>query len=135
MSLFRKLLGVLRGGVDPSLEGTNVKSLSTLDALDACLSASKETPAFIFKHSTACPISSEAYRHVAAYADSAAPDEPGVYLVKVIEERPVSNKIAEVLGVAHKSPQLILVKGGACVWTASHHGIREERIREAIGSR
>jgi len=121
--------------VNPSLEGTNVEPLSSLDALDACLSASNETPAFIFKHSTACPVSSEAYRQVAAYAERAAPDEPKVYLVKVIEERPVSNKIAEVLGVAHKSPQLILVKSGECVWTASHHGIRGERIREAIGSR
>lgn len=121
--------------MDPSLEGSNVKPLSSLEDLDACLSASQESPVFIFKHSTACPLSSEAYRHVAAYAENAEAGDPPVYLVKVIEERPVSNKIAEILGVPHKSPQIILVNKGACVWTASHYGIREERIREATTTR
>lgn len=135
MSLFRNLLSLIQGGVNPSFEGTHVKPLSTLDALDACLGASNEKPLFIFKHSTACPISSEAYRYVAAYAENSAPEDPEVYVVKVIEERTVSDKIADVLGVAHKSPQLILVKRGECAWTASHYGIRAERIREAIGTR
>jgi bacillithiol system protein YtxJ len=135
MGLFRNLLGRLRGGINPPLGESNVKPLATLEALDTCLSASNERPLFIFKHSTACPISSDAYREVLTYAGATGVDDPEVHLVKVIEERPVSNKIAEVLGVVHKSPQLILVKDGQCVWTASHHGIREERIREAIGSR
>jgi len=131
MKLLRNLMSALRSGINPSLEDTNVKPLSSLEALDACLTASGDAPVFIFKHSTACPISSEAYRHVGAYAEGEDADRPDVYLVKVIEERPVSDKIAEVLGVAHRSPQLILVHNRECVWTASHYGIREERIREA----
>lgn len=40
-------------------------------------------------------------------------------LVKVIESRPVSNQIAEDLGVKHESPQVIYVKDKAKYWTAS----------------
>lgn len=135
MRIIRNILRALREGPGPSLEEANMKPLNTLESLDACMSASSERPLFIFKHSTACPISAAAYRDVAEYATAAGPEDPEVYLVKVIEERPVSNKIADVLGVVHKSPQVILVRDGKCAWTASHHGIRTERMREAADSR
>ncbi|MCL4693538.1 MAG: bacillithiol system redox-active protein YtxJ [Candidatus Hydrogenedentes bacterium] len=135
MRIIRNLLRALREGSGPSLEETTVKPLNTLESLDACLSASKARPLFIFKHSTACPISAAAYREVTEYATGTGAEDPDVYLVKVIEDRPVSNKIAEVLGVAHKSPQVILVRDGQCAWTASHHGIRTERMREAVDAR
>lgn len=106
-------------------------ALTSLDALDACLTASQQRPVFIFKHSTACPISAEAYRHVVSYASTAGPDEPEVYMVKVIEDRPVSNQIAQELQVTHKSPQLILVKDRKVSWSASHYGIDADRIRSA----
>lgn len=134
MRLLNALVDILRGGMNPPIEDGNVNPLNTLEALDACLSASSQAPVFIFKHSTACPISAAAYREVAEYVAAAAADDPPVYLVKVIEERPVSNQIAEVLGVPHKSPQIVLVRDGQCIWTASHHGIRKERLREAIGA-
>ena len=104
--------------------------LTSLNDLDACLTESAQRPLFIFKHSTACPISFEAYRQVAAYVTAAAPEDPPVYMVKVIEDRPVSNQIAESLGVAHKSPQILLVQAGTASWTASHYGITAERLRE-----
>jgi bacillithiol system protein YtxJ len=53
-------------------------------------------------------------------------------LVKVIESRPVSNQIAEDLGVKHESPQVILLKGGASYWNASHWAITEEHIHAVV---
>ena len=113
-------------------EVPHVKSLSTLESLDSCLSESVTRPVFIFKHSTACPISAEAYRHVAAYAEQANATSPEVYLVKVIEERPVSNQIADQLGLQHKSPQLILVKERKVLWSTSHYGVHADAIRDAV---
>lgn len=105
--------------------------LSSLDALDACLLASRDRPLFIFKHSTACPISAAAYREVANYLQQRGADDPDVYLVKVIEERPVSNQIADLLQLPHKSPQIILVHDGRVLWSASHYGISSEAMRKA----
>jgi bacillithiol system protein YtxJ len=97
--------------------------------LDAALEASNSDPIFLFKHSTACPISAAAYQEV----KRAAKDEvtPPLYLVLVIESRIVSNAIAKRLGVIHKSPQLILVDRGEAKWDVSHYEIKAERIAEA----
>ena len=92
---------------------------------------SKDKPLYILKHSTRCPISGSAYGRVQEYEESRGPESLPVYMVKVIESRPVSNAIAERLNVAHKSPQVILVKDGESVWSASHHGITVERLEEA----
>ena len=131
-----RLLPLLRSLFTPARENTTAEaimnSLKNLADLDACLSDSNERPVFIFKHSTACPISSEAHRHVAKYAQSATKDDPQVYIVKVIEERPVSNQIADTLELQHKSPQLILVKDRQVLWSSSHYGINEQSIRDAI---
>ncbi len=107
--------------------------LRTLEEWRACLAASEETPQFIFKHSTACPISGEAYDAVQSYLWERS-DGPPMHMVKVIESRPVSNAIAEDLDLTHKSPQLILVDNGEAQWSASHHAIYADGIHEVAGS-
>lgn len=112
-----------------------MKPLTRLDELDACLADSTARPVLIFKHSTACPISAEAYRRVSNYEHTKTNEDPEVYMVKVIEDRPVSNQIAEQLAIQHKSPQLILVRERAACWSSSHYGINEQAIRDAVRSR
>lgn len=110
-----------------------VKELTTVEQFDACLADASAGLVFIFKHSTACPISAGAHAKVVKYIDEAqGSDLPPFYLVKVIESRPLSNEIAERLAVVHKSPQLILVADGKAVWSASHHGIHGEAISQAL---
>lgn len=99
--------------------------------LSDAMSASREGPVFLFKHSTACPISSTAYQEIAGYVEQGGDDVRPVYLVKVIESRQVSNAISTRTGVEHKSPQLILLNGEAAVWTASHYGINREAMAKA----
>lgn len=134
-SIANFIRSLLVSGTGPELpEVPHVKPLRTLESLDACLSESAARPVFIFKHSTACPISAEAYRHVAKYAAQADETLPEVYLVKVIKDRPVSNQIADQLGLQHKSPQLILVKDRKVLWSASHYGIHADAIRDAVST-
>ena len=109
-----------------------MKDLAGQQDWQACLDVSHERPVFVFKHSTACPISGAAHSRVVEYDAQNAGNGPDIYLVKVIESRPVSNAIAEVLGVRHQSPQIILVKNRAAVWSASHHGVRGDRMHEAF---
>jgi bacillithiol system protein YtxJ len=83
----------------------------------------------IFKHSTRCTISAAAAEEVSRFAD-AHPEVP-VYRVLVIESRPVSNAIAERLGVPHASPQAILVRGGKAAFSVSHFDITLEALESA----
>ena len=73
---------------------------------------------WVFKHSTACPVSARAADEVQAM-DSDLP----VYWVNVREQRSLSNWIAARYGVRHESPQLILLRDGAVQKTWSHFEI------------
>lgn len=108
-----------------------MKELTSLEELEHCIESSKGTPLFIFKHSTACPVSAEAHRRVRDYLAAAPEDCPEFVLVKVIESRPLSNRIAETAGVEHKSPQLILIKDAQGVWSSSHLHISKGGIEWA----
>ncbi|MCY0869932.1 MAG: bacillithiol system redox-active protein YtxJ [Firmicutes bacterium] len=82
----------------------------------------------LFKHSTTCPISAAAQRAVAAYE----PSSPVPILrVRVIEDRPLSQQLAREFGIAHASPQAILVRAGKPAWHASHYDITEQTLAGA----
>ncbi len=82
--------------------------------------------ALIFKHSTRCPISSHAHQEIEKLVDTASGTP--VYKVHVIENRELSNLVADRTGVPHASPQVILLEGGRAVWNDSHFGVTEKNI-------
>jgi bacillithiol system protein YtxJ len=100
--------------------------------LEQILEQSKTNPVFIFKHSTQCPISAHIYEEFMAFAGSAHELPCGVVLV--IENRSLSDAIAEHLDVRHQSPQAILVKDGRAAWHASHWSITADSLSEALRS-
>lgn len=80
----------------------------------------------LFKHSERCSVSRMAKRTFENEYDGKTP----VYLIQVIEERPISNKIAEISGVIHQSPQLLIMKNGRCLFSASHEDISAAEIKQ-----
>ncbi len=111
--------------------------ITTMDQMDAALAASAEHPVFIFKHSTACPVSAGALRRTHEYiakCESAGAELPPFYMIKVIEARPVSKALAEKIGVEHQSPQILLLDQGRVAWHTSHFDINGENIEKAIAA-
>ena len=96
------------------------------------IEASKSEPILIFKHSTECSISGGAYRRLGAYLKEGGEDTPRTYLVKVIERRPVSQKIESDIQIKHESPQALLLENGKIVWNTSHEDITEDSVRKAF---
>ena len=90
------------------------------------------SPRLIFKHSPTCGISRAASIGVSMFAE-ARPDVR-VVLVDVLSERALSRRIAADLGVAHQSPQALLVADGKALWHASHGSITLQRIEAAFGA-
>ncbi len=109
-----------------------MREIGELDQLEDVLNESQNGPVLVLKHSTRCPISAMAHSRVEAYEREIGEGGPPIFLIKVIEARPVSNAIAERLGIEHKSPQAFLVMNGSVRWTASHYDITVDRIREAV---
>jgi bacillithiol system protein YtxJ len=98
--------------------------------LEQLLERSKTDPVLIFKHSTQCSISTQAYEEFAEFVENANDLMCGTVLV--IENRRLSNVIAERFGVRHQSPQAILIKDGRVMWHASHWSISPDALREAL---
>lgn len=109
----------------------DIQELFEVEEVDKVLEKTKENPAFIFKQSTTCPISADAFEQFKSYVETDARPYDA-YFVKVRETRPVSNEIEEKLGVEHQSPQLFFVKEGQAVWNASHRDITVENIIAAV---
>jgi len=86
--------------------------------------------ALLFKHSTRCPVSSAAWREVAAFR-RAHPDA-AVYVVHVVEQRPLSNAVAARTGVRHESPQAIVLESGRVAGHASHEGVTAEALEALL---
>lgn len=86
---------------------------------------SKERSVVIFKHSLTCPISAGAYEQMAEF-------EGEVALIEVQRARELSTEIENRLGVAHESPQVIVLRNGQVVWSASHFKITADAVTEAV---
>ena len=105
--------------------------LTEASELEGLIARSFREPAVIFKHSDDCGISSR------AYAEMTALDRP-IGLVTVQTARAVSDEIEARLGVAHETPQVLIVSDGKVAWTASHVRVKAAAVEaalEAVGSR
>jgi bacillithiol system protein YtxJ len=99
--------------------------LTDTKAFEELLSRSNERPVVIFKHSATCPISARAYHQMERF-------EGEVELVEIQRVRELSREIEDKTGVAHESPQVIVLRNGQVVWNASHWAINAETVAEAV---
>jgi bacillithiol system protein YtxJ len=83
----------------------------------------------VYKHSARCGLSWFARRVVRAFA-TYHPDLL-VAEVDVLEECELSATIAAQLAIPHASPQVILLRSGRPVWTASHTRIELDAMERA----
>ncbi len=104
-----------------------VETMQSEADLDRLLSGDR--PAWIFKHSSTCPISAEARsafeKHIRDHPDDAA----GLLVVQ--EARDLSSRVASRFGIPHQSPQLLYVRGDEVLWHASHSAVTSEAMEDA----
>lgn len=100
------------------------------EQLDALMEESRELPVAFFKHSTRCSISAMA---LSRFEQKWNPELPVrcVYL-DLLNYRPLSNKLSELAGVEHQSPQLLVFKNKELVYNASHNGIDAEALKSTL---
>ncbi|BBI34568.1 bacillithiol system redox-active protein YtxJ [Cohnella abietis] len=113
---------------------TNIQQLTTIEQWDNALKGTSDKPLLVFKHSTSCSVSAGAHEEFMHYIKDAQTAPVEFAIVHVIEDRPVSNAIAEQLGIKHASPQAILVKDGQPVWDTSHWHITYAFLSDKLGS-
>ena len=94
-------------------------------ALERLFARSHEEPVVLFKHSNTCPISAMAYQRMKQCAS-------GIALVVVQRSRELSREVEARTGVQHESPQVLVLRRGQSVWSASHFDITAEAVERAV---
>ena len=108
---------------DDGIPEVPIRSLTTRDELDAAL----EAPIVVlYNHSPICAVSTWSLREVQRFTRE-HPDT-AVYQIDVINNRDLSNWIAEHFGIRHESPQALVVRDGREVWATSHSGITADAL-------
>lgn len=115
-----------------NLKEVGAHEILSVGDYERAVALSRQQPVFIFKHSTECEVSGAAYRRMSEWMKGKDSAAPAVFLVKVIERKPVSQAIASRTGVKHESPQMILLGNAKPVWNASHKAITAEAVRAAL---
>ena len=110
----------------------NWNTLDNEQKLDQIRQKSFEHPVVIFKHSTRCPVSHMAlsWFERSWSQEEMGPVEP--YYLDLIQNRPVSNKVAEEFGIHHESPQLLLIDKGECTYHRSHSSISYKELKSQL---
>lgn len=108
-----------------------LKEIHSNEELEQAFEKSLEKPVLLFKHSTTCPISAGAFSAFHSFIRE-TDKNIGCYLVKVIEDRSVSNQVASITDVKHESPQLFVIQNREVKWHTSHSMITVESIEEAL---
>jgi bacillithiol system protein YtxJ len=109
-----------------------IKELQTTGQWQVLLEASITEPVLVFKHSTACPISAQAWEEVQHFVKNANTEHLETAMVKVIEFRSISNQIADDTGVKHASPQILFIRQKKVCWHTSHEDITAFNISKGI---
>lgn len=105
------------------------ENLESLEQIQDINELSNQKPVLIFKHSTRCSISFMAKsRFEGGYEET----DLSVWLLDLIKNREISNKIAETYGVRHESPQVLLIKEGKCIYSASHNAIDFRNVKKEM---
>jgi bacillithiol system protein YtxJ len=105
----------------------NWKVLASANDFASVMEHSHQRPQVIFKHSNRCGTSGMAKNRLEKAGN---PDDIDFYLLDVIGSRPLSQQVAETLGVWHESPQVIVIRNGKAVYDESHIAIRMDDIKE-----
>jgi bacillithiol system protein YtxJ len=108
------------------------REIQSIEEWNDAYEASTNKQLVVFKHSTTCPVSANALNEFETYLQQNPSPDTEYVLVKVIESRPVSSKIAEDTAVKHESPQIILIRNKEKVWTASHWAVTTEHMTAVL---
>ena len=128
MSFFNKLFG--EGETTNYSSKVNWIALNSINQLDEITNFSKANTVLIFKHSTRCSVSRMVLKQFEN--EFGFQDKIVTYFLNLLEYRDISNEIATRFNVVHQSPQLIVIKDGHTIYSASHESIDANDLEDLI---
>lgn len=108
------------------------QTLNTIAQLDEIDLKSNSRIQAIYKHSTQCGISMMANRTLNNELKEISSEVIDVYYFDLLSFRSLSNIISMRYSVEHESPQILIIKGGKCIYHASHSDVSLQKALQEI---
>lgn len=113
------------------------QNLTDISQLQTIINISNEQSAngltvLIFKHSTRCGTSAMALNRLESKWQGNENIQP--YFLDLLAHREISTELADIFGVRHESPQVLLIRDGKCIYHNSHTGISYQDIIAAAAA-
>lgn len=105
--------------------------LSSIDHLMKVIATTNEKPVLFFKHSTRCGVSAMV-RNTFEREWTSESTLCDLYYLDLLNHRDVSDKIVELTGLRHESPQVIVLWGSEIIYDATHSAIDARRIENTL---
>ncbi len=110
----------------------NWNTLNDVQQLPLLDQESESTPILILKHSTRCSISAAALSRLERNWQDSDSAVLKPYYLDLLQYRDVSNTIADLYSVEHQSPQVLVIKHGTCVYSATHTEINYAELMSQV---
>jgi monothiol bacilliredoxin len=101
--------------------------LTTADQFDEFLRRNPNS--VLFKAGT-CHKTQETFQRVQAHLEKR--EDLPLGIIRVVEGRPASNRVVEVTGIPHESPQFVLFRDGTAVYDVDNWDITGEAVAQAL---
>lgn len=106
-------------------EPTTTEFVTVADAGGVQALRERPGPTLLYLHDPWCPISARVYRQLEKL-------DHVVYIVDVDANPDLAPAVEAMTGIRHESPQAIVLRDGAPVWSASHFAITADAVRRAL---
>ncbi|NMM51825.1 bacillithiol system redox-active protein YtxJ [Paenibacillus aquistagni] len=108
--------------------------IQTLEQLQSVIQESSTIPVLLYKHSSQCGSSRVAHSALNLFINRYAPiaSQIHIYVVRVLEEKQLSNQITAQFGIPHVSPQILFIDRGQVIWHASHQHINSANLYQVV---
>jgi bacillithiol system protein YtxJ len=91
--------------------------LTAEDQLQKIIVKSQEKPQVIFKYSSCCHFSEIVFQRL---QKNGCPGEIDFHFLDLTNYNPISERVSEIFGIPHQSPQILVINEGHCVFHESH---------------
>jgi len=111
--------------IDSQPAPTQFVPITDAEAVDALFDRSRREPVLIFKHDPWCGISRRVEKELRRLGGT-------LPTIDVARDRSISLGLAERTGVQHESPQVLLLRNGEAIWSASHRDVTSDKVTQAL---
>ncbi|MEO5644640.1 MAG: bacillithiol system redox-active protein YtxJ [Bacteroidia bacterium] len=108
------------------------KELTSIAELDELIALSETSTVLILKHSSRCSISKMSLDRLERKWKDGDEQKAVPYFLNLLKHRDVSDAIVQRFGVQHESPQVLLIRNGKCIYSATHSEIEYGEIMETL---